>query len=620
MADIKITDLPEVTEVADEDQVLLIDVSDNTAGPAGTDKRSVLAKLVDLLFKYDVQTAAELEAASPVITGRRAICRDHADANYILAAPGYTALPGDLTAANGRVWVLQDVDNVRSYGAITDGVDCSAVIETALNSERSQKYKFRGNFTVDLPTNTNGISDITLDCYGAHFDCSNMYGNDVQNVPDALFNMAGSIYGTTSLAQDALKGDMTLTVTDGTQVKEGAEIYILSDQLWYREFATDVGRRFIATVKDVSGNVVTLMQPLPFDFQVSGFTVSVESWDQIENINILGGKFFGGNYRRNLGNGVGIGVAHISYFRDLTIKHFHVDGFENIAYRPNFGRNAKIQNGFIRGHAETYPDPTEGVDSGFYGVFFSRVLGGQMRGVLGVRTRHLQDSSSSFDLSVVDCESYLSHRPPYGSHSGTGDTTYINCKHRGTTGGIQWRGWNLYITRCDIDCGPNSGNGIYDSPGSVNDIPAERIITDCDINVGRNAVNIAGTTDLIKITGGTLVGGLESASYAAIDISADYMHKVEITTDAKQGLNAGICIKQSSTSVTSMAMFRVYNSTIKSDTNLIRFQAQASAGQLWIESNVFDSTGLYDLNINNTQNFERFNNNFKLDGSPATRT
>jgi len=619
MADVKITDLPEVTEVADDDQVLLIDVSDNTAGPNGTDKRSVLARLADLLFKYDVETAAELEASNPIITGRRAICRERANANYILSDEGYNALPGDIVAANGRVWVLQDLENVRCYGSIQDNSDCSSIIQLALNSLRSNIYKFRGNFKVNSPTNTNGISNITLDCYGAYFDCSDMYGDDVQNVPDALFNMSGSIYGATTLAQDAVKGQMTLTVTDGSRIKEGAEIYILSDQLWYREFAIDVGRRFIATVTSVDGNVVKIMQPLPFDFQVSGFSVSVESWDQIENIKILGGKFFGGNYRRDLGNGIGISVAHVSYFRDLLIKNFHVNGFENLAYRPNFGRNAKILNGFIRGHAENYPTPTEGVDSGFYGVFFSRVLSGQMSKVVGVRTRHLQDSASSFDLTVSDCESYLGHRPSYGCHNGTGDTTYINCKDRGEKGGIQWRGWNLYVTRCDIDIGNNSGNGIYDSPGSDNDIPSVRVITDCDVKAGRNAVSIVGTTELIEITGGKLVGGLENSAYSCIDIGSDCLNIVKIETNAEQGLGSGICIRQSSTLVSLMKMFKVFNSTIKSDTNLIRFQAQAGAGQIWIDSNTFESSGLYDLNINNSQNFEQFNNNFKVDGSPATR-
>lgn len=106
MAEVKITDLPEVTEVADDDQVLLIDVSDNTAGPNGTDKRSVLARLADLLFKYDVETAAELESSNPIITGRRAICRETGDTNYILSQEGYIAIQGDITAANGRVWKL----------------------------------------------------------------------------------------------------------------------------------------------------------------------------------------------------------------------------------------------------------------------------------------------------------------------------------------------------------------------------------------------------------------------------------------------------------------------------------------------------------------------------------
>ncbi|MAY72085.1 MAG: hypothetical protein CME82_11600 [Halomonas sp.] len=133
MANVKITDLPEVTEVADDDQVLLIDVSDNTAGPNGTDKRSVLAKLADLLFKYDVETAAELEASSPIITGRRAICRERADANYILAPSGYAAKSGDIVAANGRVWELQSLHDPRFYGAKGDGltIDTQPVIDCA---------------------------------------------------------------------------------------------------------------------------------------------------------------------------------------------------------------------------------------------------------------------------------------------------------------------------------------------------------------------------------------------------------------------------------------------------------------------------------------------------------
>ena len=154
MADVKITDLPEVTEVADDDQVLLIDVSANTAGPNGTDKRSVLARLADLLFKYDVETAAELEASNPIITGRRAICRERADANYILAAEGYTALPGDIVSANGRVWalVINGAVNVKWFGAKGDDAsDDTTPIQNAIDRVRYLSVKPQGGGKVYLP-------------------------------------------------------------------------------------------------------------------------------------------------------------------------------------------------------------------------------------------------------------------------------------------------------------------------------------------------------------------------------------------------------------------------------------------------------------------------------------
>ena len=45
MTDIKITDLPLQTSVAGDDEMLMIDVSDTTAGPNGTDKKATMDKL-----------------------------------------------------------------------------------------------------------------------------------------------------------------------------------------------------------------------------------------------------------------------------------------------------------------------------------------------------------------------------------------------------------------------------------------------------------------------------------------------------------------------------------------------------------------------------------------------
>jgi len=52
-------------------------------------------------------TTAELQASRPNKTGQRAENRERANAQYTLAAEGYTALAGDVVAANGRVWELQ---------------------------------------------------------------------------------------------------------------------------------------------------------------------------------------------------------------------------------------------------------------------------------------------------------------------------------------------------------------------------------------------------------------------------------------------------------------------------------------------------------------------------------
>lgn len=52
-------------------------------------------------------TTSELQSSRPSKTGQRAENRERANAQYELAASGYTALPGDITAANGRVWGLK---------------------------------------------------------------------------------------------------------------------------------------------------------------------------------------------------------------------------------------------------------------------------------------------------------------------------------------------------------------------------------------------------------------------------------------------------------------------------------------------------------------------------------
>jgi len=98
---------------------------------------------------------ANMQAASPTVTGTTCICQERANARYILAASGYTALPGDITAANGRVWVLQKLGgvwNARHFGAKGDDSNDDA---SALNDALSRLSQYE---SLHIPAGTYRVS------------------------------------------------------------------------------------------------------------------------------------------------------------------------------------------------------------------------------------------------------------------------------------------------------------------------------------------------------------------------------------------------------------------------------------------------------------------------------
>lgn len=560
-------------------------------------------------------TAAEIAALRPIRDGQIAYATDRANAPLISSTTA-TAQPGDITAANGNVWVLQDLENFRAYGNVDDSVDCGPLIETVLNSGRSNIYKFRGNFTVDTPSEINGISDLTIDCYGAYFDCSNMYGDDIGNNPDALFKVFGSSVLTTTLSADGAQDSTTVTLASTSGILPGMPITIKTDQHWYTESGS-IGRAYVGEVGGVSGSVVTLQEPLPFDFTVSGFSITVEVCSPAENVSVVGGSFFGGNYRRDLPNGVGIGVVFAKYYKNLDVNLDYVDGFENIAIRAEMGVNANVHDFDIQGHAPDFGAVTEGVNSGFYGVFFVDTRNAIMSNVTGYRCRHLQDASRTYNMKVTDCTGVNCHRPALGCHSGTHDGEYNNCSVDGGFGGLQWRGFHLYVHGGNINCPNNASSGIYDADGGVTDLKSRRVIKPSSVRAERVALDISGSFEHCSVS-----GDYENtdSSYSCVDFSGNYIGYVDFQAKVFQAGGSGVAVNQSSNSTVELQMFRVTNSYISSDTNLIRVYAPASTGAVWIEGNVFDSSAAtYDININNAQTFERVENNYRPDGTAATR-
>lgn len=564
-------------------------------------------------------TAAEIAALRPIRDGQIAYATDRANAPLISSTTA-TAQPGDITAANGNVWVLQDLENFRAYGEVDDSTDCGPLIESVLNSGRSNIYKFRGNFTVDTISTVTGISNLTIDCEGAYFDCSNMYGADVQGIIDGLFNINGSRFGTTTITSDMAEGDTSFTVADGAEIKVGSNVYMLSSgELWYTEY-TPVTRRFIATVKSVSGNTVTLVESMPFSMDATSHTITIESWEQVENIKLIGGHFWGGNYRRNLGNGVGIGVLTSQFFKNIEASGCVIDGFEGIAIWVKYGYKANVHDISIKGHAEEFPTPTEGVNSGFYGVFFNTTKTCLMDSVSGFRVRHLQDASHSFGLQVSNCNSIDSHRGAFGSHAGVYDGTYLNCKASGDQAGVQWRGMDLIVDSCNFTSF-SSGSCIYDSVGSTSDLASVRKVSNCKLVAARHAVSFNGGNIDISISNSNLVGGGEGSGYAVIDLNVCEFRSCFITDNERIEMSngSGVAI---SVSQTNGGIFKLKNNLIKSDLNLLRVFSPSSSSSLFIEDNIFDSdgSGFYDININNAQTFENIVNNYRPDGTQATRT
>ena len=129
----------------------------------------------DTLLKtaQEFETFAEMSLVA-VPEGRRVICRERGNAEYIVQPSGYVSLAGDVTLADGLIGALQlELSNLKleQFGAKGDGItdDTSAIIDAisrgseirgaCINLE-PKRYEYT-SFTIDRPIRFTGINDIT---------------------------------------------------------------------------------------------------------------------------------------------------------------------------------------------------------------------------------------------------------------------------------------------------------------------------------------------------------------------------------------------------------------------------------------------------------------------------
>ena len=523
-----------------------------------------------------------------------------------------------LNDASGNQWGLvhNGTINIGSLGDLS--TDCGVISQLAINSGRAKKYILSGNcpFTTTCLITT---GDVEINTEAAYIDASGLFGADVKNSPDAVFHVLGSVFGTTSMSADASENDTIITVADGGQLSEGEPIYIKSDgELWYTEAGTQIFVQMINIVKSIAGNVITLLEPLDFDFDATTHTVSVESWSTVKNVTIKHGNSYGGNYRRNLQNGVGIGFVYAQYFNGLDVSGKIIDGFENTAIRAEKGVDFKSHDTTIRGLKSDYETAiTEDVNSGFYGVFAVTVKDFSMSNVSGYRVRHLQDAANGTKGIVNNVRGYYCHRPTLGCHSGTHTINYTNIKSIGGAGGLQWRGYDLFINGAYVDCPTQKSSGIYDITGGAGDKPAKRVILGADVTAERNAISIKGKVSELKIESSSLLGGIVG-NYHAIDIESTYIEKALISS-AVESINGQYNIYFSSSSATNLKVIDIKDSVFNGATNShVRLNTPAGVAGLRVRGCTFEVGKTFDININNLTNWSVVNENYKDDGTAAT--
>ncbi len=453
-----------------------------------------------------------------------------------------------LTTADGRNWspsglIYPDHFGENTTPGTTDMTSAAQAaidyIETlsdggVLTLHPAVKYFFDSTVTV-------AESNIQIHAHGATIVADPTLGPEAQNRPDGVFNFIGQQAAFTDLSSDASEGATSITVDSVTGMAVGQTVTMFnatggSGFVWYTDSFGSVFRHFITRIVAISGNTLTIADPLPFDFDATTYTCRITTWDGIRNVGIRGGTWDGGGYDHSLVNGRGNALAFCEYCHDVTIEPERVTGFSGAAVWCVRVHGFKFTCDSMEGHRDTHPVVVEGDGSqGFYGIRMDDCKNCIVGGFSANRMRHVTDGTRAWDVYIHDIIATNSHRPPYGSHNGCSNWQHKNLTSRGISGGILWRGFDCIVDGLFVDCPNDSEAAFYDVAGASGDLKRSYQLSNFVTNMARESIRLEADIDSCQVIGGFHKGAGESESYNVIDINTTRMNSFEMIGGVIEG-------------------------------------------------------------------------------------
>lgn len=183
-----------------------------------------------------------------------------------------------LIDAQGRRWKrqIQGIINL-SWFAKGDGTDETSILSRVIT------YAAVNKFTLFWPPEKEyGFTNVSAMVAGGLYSWTGnprlrqLSGRDSTGTVNGV-EIGGKVIATVSLIKTALAKSLSVRLADASQVLAGDTIRLLTNRLVYGDHRFDPNNCFSQLVKvaSVSGNVVTLFDPLVFDFIVAPVTTGI---------------------------------------------------------------------------------------------------------------------------------------------------------------------------------------------------------------------------------------------------------------------------------------------------------------------------------------------------------